>query len=280
MRKRFKKIYIEITNRCNLNCSFCSVNDNIKREMTLEQFEIILKKINDYTDYVYLHVKGEPLTHSRLDGILKLCEKYHKKVNITTNGVLLDKKADILINNRIRQINISLHSENNKSNYLDDILSVVDKMDSYVVFRFWALEGNMNDRFRSMVEKIINYYNLPSCYFDKIINEDNVRINDNVYVNKSGKFVWPDVNNSYYEEFGYCYGLKDQIGILVDGTIVVCCLDSDGKSNLGNIFQDSFDEVIGSEKVKKIVNDFEKGNCYLEICKHCSYKNRFKKNKE
>lgn len=277
MKKRFKKVYIEITNRCNLNCSFCSVNNNIKKEMTLEEFETILKKINDYTDYVYLHVKGEPLIHSKLDGILKLCEKYHKKVNITTNGVLFDKKKDILLNNKIRQINISLHSENNKNNYLEDIFTVVDKINAYIVFRFWALDSNIEDKYRHMIEKIISHYNLPSYYFDKIIKENNIKITNNIYINKSSKFVWPDIYNDYYNDCGYCYGLKDQIGILVDGTITVCCLDSDGKSNLGNIFKDNFDEIIYSEKVKKIITNFENRKCYLEICKHCSYKARFNK---
>lgn len=273
-------MYIEITNRCNLSCSFCSVNNNVKREMSLGQFELILKKINDYTDYLYLHVKGEPLIHSELDGILKLCEKYGKKVNITTNGVLIDKRADVLIDNKIRQLNISLHSENNKVNYLDDILSVVDKMDSYIVFRFWVLEDPMDERFKSMVKRIIEYYKLPYYYFDKIVHEDNIKVTDKVYINKSGKFVWPEIDNDYYDDCGYCHGLKDQIGILVDGTVIVCCLDSNGESNLGNIFEDSFEEIIGSEKALMVVSNFEKRKCYLEICKHCSYKDRFKKNKE
>ena len=73
--KKFKKIYVEITNICNLNCSFCSKDKREKRELSLNEFEIILNKINDYTDYLYLHVKGEPLLHSNLEGILNLCEK-------------------------------------------------------------------------------------------------------------------------------------------------------------------------------------------------------------
>ena len=90
--KKFKKIYIEITNICNLNCSFCSKDNRIKESISLTNIEELLKKINDYTDYVYLHVKGEPLLHPKLKEILDLCEKYHKKVNITTNETLIKEK--------------------------------------------------------------------------------------------------------------------------------------------------------------------------------------------
>ena len=88
MRKTYKKIYIEIINNCNLNCNFCSKVTRPRKFMSKEEFEIILKKIKDYTDYIYLHVKGEPLLHPQLIEMLKLTEKYNLKVNITTNGTI------------------------------------------------------------------------------------------------------------------------------------------------------------------------------------------------
>lgn len=54
---KFKRIYVEITNVCNLSCSFCSLTRSDKREMTPDEFEIVMRKICDYTDYVYFHVK-------------------------------------------------------------------------------------------------------------------------------------------------------------------------------------------------------------------------------
>ena len=115
--KKFKKIYVEITNICNLNCPFCSKDNNKLKEMTKEEFEYILKKINNYTDYLYLHVKGEPLLHSKLNEIIELCDKYHKKVNITTNGTLLKDNLEIM--KKVRQINISLHSLLDKEKLFD-----------------------------------------------------------------------------------------------------------------------------------------------------------------
>ncbi|HEX3077377.1 MAG TPA: radical SAM protein, partial [Lachnospiraceae bacterium] len=109
--KEFKRIYIEITNICNLSCSFCPALSREQHRMTTKEFEHILKEISPYTDYVYLHVKGEPLIHPDIDDILALCDKYHMYANITTNGTLIASRKEILYHAKaLRQVNISLHS--------------------------------------------------------------------------------------------------------------------------------------------------------------------------
>lgn len=280
--KKFKKIYIEITNRCNLNCSFCSVNKKEKKEMNLEEFEHVLKNIDEYTDYIYLHVKGEPLLHTNFFEILKLCKKYKKKVNITTNGSLLQYKTNDIINsNVVRQINISLQSLTT-DNYLIDILDSVKKLldntNVQIVLRFWALENNSFTQLeKEIINKIITYFNLNKDIKNNIINESNVRLLDKLYLNKEEKFIWPDLENDYYEEKGTCYGTRTHLGILSDGTVIPCCLDSDGIVNLGNIFNDSFDDIVNSNKFKNIVTSFQNNKACEELCKHCSFKNKFKK---
>ena len=279
---RFKKVYIEITNICNLNCSFCIKDNRKKKEMSIDEFETVLKKIDKYTDYIYLHVKGEPLIHNKLDEILSLTNKYKKYVNITTNGVLLKNKINILKKyNNIRQINISLHSENDKINYIDDILDAVDELKTiFIVYRFWTLKDNkLDNKMLEYLSKIKEKYNINNELYNEIINGNNLKISNNIYINKDKEFEWPDISNNYYNENGFCYGLKNQIGVLVDGTITICCLDSFGVSNLGNIFNDNIEIIMNSEKVKNIIKGFNNRKVYLDICKHCSYKERFNKNK-
>lgn len=279
---RFKKVYIEITNTCNLNCSFCIKDNRMKKEMSIDEFETVLKKIDKYTDYIYLHVKGEPLIHNKLDEILSLTNKYKKYVNITTNGVLLKNKINILKKyNNIRQINISLHSENNKDNYIDDILDAVDELKTiFIVYRFWTLKDNkLDNKMLEYLSKIKEKYNINNELYNEIINGNNLKIINNIYINKDKEFEWPDISNNYYNENGFCYGLKNQIGVLVDGTITICCLDSFVVSNLGNIFNDDIEIIMNSEKVKNIIKGFNNRKVYLDICKHCSYKERFNKNK-
>lgn len=277
---RFKKIYVEITNKCNLNCSFCIKDNRFKKEMSFKDFEIILQKIDKYTKYIYLHVKGEPLIHSNLDEILNLTKKYNKFVNITTNGVLLKEKINILKKyDNIRQINLSLHSENKKKSYIDDILNCVDELNNvFIVYRFWTLKNNiLDDRMLEYLEKIKLKYNIDESSYKKILEGNNIKIKENVYINKDKEFTWPSLENEYCRENGFCYGLRNQIGILVDGTITICCLDSFGISNLGNIFNDNLEEILKCDRVNKILNNFNERRAFLDICKHCSYKERFDK---
>lgn len=280
--KKFKKIYIEITNICNLSCSFCSIDHRKKETISLEQMEEILRKINDYTDYIYLHVKGEPLLHPELGKILNLCQKYKKQVNITTNGTLLKDKQQELLHPAVRQMNISLHSENEKENYLEEVFQSVDSLkDKIIIYRFWTMDnGNLNKKSTEIVDKIINYYQLSPEIVEKAKKEKHTKIRNNIYIDKANEFVWPRLENDYLSEIGFCYALRDQLAILVDGTVVPCCLDSEGIINLGNIYKQSFEEIINSKRYQEMKQGFCNRKVTEELCKHCSFKNRLVKNQK
>jgi len=280
--KKFKKIYIEITNNCNLSCSFCSVDKRIKETISLENLEKLLININNYTDYVYLHVKGEPLLHPNLKEVLDLCGKYNKKVNITTNGTLLKERENVLTHPIIRQINISLHSENKKENYLQDIFKTVDKLkDKIIIYRFWTMDNySLDEKSTEIVNKINNFYCLSPETVEKIKKEKHIKIKDNLYVDKANEFIWPNLENNYYNETGTCYALKDQLAILVDGTVVPCCLDSDGVINLGNIYKQPLEEIINSKRYQDIKKNFSNRKACEELCKRCSFKDRLLTNKQ
>ena len=146
--KKFRKIYIEITNVCNLKCSFCSEVTKKRRFMTKDEFELILKKINKYTDYIYLHVKGEPLLHKDIIEFINMASKYNIKVNLTTNGTLFPNLAEQLGKlSALHKINFSLHSENNLENYLENIFENIKylKKDTIVIYRLWTLNNNKLD---------------------------------------------------------------------------------------------------------------------------------------
>ena len=87
-------------------------------------------------------------------------------------------------------------------------------------------------------------------------------------------FEWPDLCKSDGSD-GYCHGLKDQIAILVDGTVVPCCLDNNGDINLGNIHTESMEEILNKEKTTKIIEGFKNRVAVEQLCKKCTYKNRF-----
>ena len=266
----YKKIYIEITNDCNLSCSFCIKNKRIKKYMSFNDFKTVLNNIEGYTKYIYLHVLGEPLMHPSINEFINYASKRYK-VNITTNGHLIN---NIINNKNIRQINISLHSFSDKYNisledYINNIFNVVEilKKFTYVSFRLWT-----NNKYSNKIIDMINKkYNVN---FDINNIKNNTTITNNVFISINEEFIWPDKNNGYYNEVGTCYALRNHIGILVDGTIIPCCLDSKGDIKLGNIFKDSLNNIIKNDRYQNMLNGFKNNKKCELLCKKCKYLNR------
>lgn len=258
----YKKVYVEITNNCNLSCSFCPHNKRKNELISLDNFNIILNKLDGYTKYLYLHVLGEPLLHPDINALIdNAALKYY--VNITTNGYLIDH---IKYNKNIRQINISLHSYNDNislDKYMNNILESIDILskNTYISLRFWTNNKYSLD--------MLNYIN---NYFNTNINEiKKCKVKENIFIDTDEEFIWPSLNNNIYNEYGKCYALKDHIGILVDGTIVPCCLDSDGIINLGNIYKDNLDDIINSKRYSDMINGFRNNKKCEELCMHCNF---------
>ena len=277
--KKYKKIYIEITNYCNLNCSFCSPVKKTKKFMTISEFEHILKEVESKTDYIYLHVKGEPLQHPNLIDFLKLAEKYNLKVNLTTNGTLFPILVDKLkVCKALHKINFSLHCEQDNPNYLNELFKSVEKLseETIIIYRLWTLkDGNLDKKSTTIVEKIKMYYKLSPETVNKIIIDKNIKISPRIYVDKDNEFIWPDETNGN-ESTGFCMALKTQIAILCDGTVVPCCLDSNGCIELGNIYNQSLDEIINGDKFKLLKKSFQERKITEKLCLNCTFKNRFK----
>ena len=260
----YKKVYVEITNNCNLNCDFCIKNSRINKFMSKDEFEIILNKLKPYTKYLYLHVLGEPLLHPKINEFINLANNYGYNINITTNGYLIDKIKD---NDNIYMMNISLHSYNDKYNididdYLNNIFDSVDKLldnNTLINLRLWISNNN-----KYIIDCINKRYNTS-------IKEEKCKIKNNLYLDIDKSFIWPDLNNNYYSDKGKCYGLITHFGILVDGTIIPCCLDSKGEINLGNIFDDNLDKVLNSDRCISMITGFRNNKKCEELCKHCKF---------
>lgn len=263
----YKKIYLEITNNCNLNCSFCIKNNRQKKYISINDYQIILEKLKNHTKYLYFHVSGEPLLHPDINELIDL-GSINYFINISTNGYLIKRIKD---NHHIRQINISLHSYDKKykislEEYLNNIVEVINELhdDTYFALRFWT-----NNAYN---KEIINY--LEKVFNTKIEIKNNYKIIDNVYISINKEFIWPDLNNDYYNEFGVCYALKKHIGILVNGDVVPCCLDANGIIKLGNILENNLDDIINSEKYQIMLKGFNDNKKIEELCKKCNFKDR------
>lgn len=285
---KFKKVYIEITNVCNLKCNFCPISKRKPRFMNLEEFDYILGQVEDLTQYIYLHIKGEPLLHSNLGMFLDLAYKKGLKVNLTTNGIFINRNKSMLLSNpSLRQINISLHSiEQNKwlkgqDEYWDNILDFIEAAkgkDLIISLRLWNLTSKADENLlknKFILDKLEERLCLDYKLIGRFNEKRGIKIRDRLYLNEDIEFIWPDLKNDIYEEYGFCWGLRDQVGILVDGTVVPCCLDGEGIINLGNIFKNGLKDILASDRANNIYDNFSNRKVVEELCKRCGYRIKF-----
>ncbi len=292
--KKLKKVYIEIGNICNLSCDFCPVTKRKQEFMDLETFKIILDQVKPHTDYIYFHVKGEPLLHPQIDKLLDISFEKGLKVNITTNGTLIKKVQDkILGKAALRQISFSLHSFDGnhegdgffeeKQAYFQAIFDFIEAAKAtplIISLRLWNLEqdNKLNlekGRNEELLKMIESEFNLDYKIEEKIVPGGGGKLADKVYLNQDHEFKWPDLKEEEDDGLGFCYGLRDQAAILVDGTLVPCCLDGEGVIDLGNIHDRSFTEIISSKRAKAIYDGFSNRQAVEELCRKCGYRKKF-----
>jgi len=277
---KFKKIYIEITNSCNFACSFCFKTERATKFMSPEEFGVVLQNIKPFTNYIYLHVLGEPLLHPKLNELLLLAKQSGIFVNITTNGGLLKRNEEILLAFPPRQINISLHdaqeniAENEWDNYLENVLNFASgaAANTYINMRLWNGGVAESTAFNAFcLSKIADFFDKSTDDFIKNEKDTGLKLADHIFLQTAPRFDWPDGEVQRNGETKTCYALRDQIAILVDGTIVPCCLDADGAMSLGNIFTGNLDNILNEERAQKIRNGFINNTITEEFCKSCGF---------
>lgn len=276
--KRFRKVYLEISNVCNLNCQFCPGTRRKPRVMTEAEFQYLLPRLRPYTDYLYFHLMGEPLCHPQLEAFLSHAEKVGFKVILTTNGTLLQKQQDVLLNSAaVHKINISLHAfeANDLAIPFDDYLNQcfsfgkASSGKKLVVYRLWNQGGadKMND---FILDAMAQAFPKPWT-----VERRGTRLAERTYLEYGDKFDWPDLEAPEGCSQISCYGLRDQIGVLCDGTVVPCCLDHEGDLPLGNLFRQSLEEILDSPRAKAIYEGFRNKTAVEELCRKCGYARRF-----
>ena len=275
---RFNKVYLEISNVCNLKCAFCPGTKRKPHVMTEEEFTSLLPKVRPYSDYLYFHLMGEPLLHPHLERFLELAGNAGFKVILTTNGTLLAKQQELLLRSpALHKVNVSLHAfEANDlavpfSKYLEDCFSFGQAAEGkkLVVYRLWN-NGGQNEMNNQILETMRIHFPSEWVHVRK-----GTRIGDRVFLEYGDKFDWPDLSAANTGDRVFCYGLRDQIGILCDGTVVPCCLDHEGDIALGNLYKESMAQILEKDRAKAIYEGFSGKKAVEELCQRCGYARRF-----
>ena len=285
MIRTIERAYVEIGNICNLKCSFCPGTKRAPRRMSVEEFRCVANNLSGVVKHLYLHVMGEPLLHPELSALLTVAGECGFKISVTTNGTLLEKCREVLMEHSdiIHKISISLHAYEangihlSAKEYLDSVISFAREFsakDKNVVFRLWNLDTaerqGKNSENAEILEKLHTEY--PEEWQKRY---SGYRMSYRTFLELDGIFTWPVESEEVPTDIGRCHGLLRQIAILVDGTVVPCCLDSEGEIALGNIFEKSISDILSSPLAIEIIEGFRTGRMVHPVCKKCSYARRF-----
>lgn len=273
------KAFLEITNACNLQCSFCHGTRRPIRYMTAEEFKRAATEARTFAEYLYFHVMGEPLLHPELSEFLDIAGELGFKVILTTNGTLVGKRRDVLLSSdSLFKVSISLHSyeANAVKMTVDEYLSTcfefcraLAEAGKIAVMRLWNV-GGKDSLNREIIERMHEYFDADGKAVWREIYSG-YKIREKVFLEWGERFDWPDTESEFCGDSHSCYGLRDQIGILSDGTVVPCCLDADGAIALGNIFDRHLDEILAAPRAVALKRSFETRRISERLCQRCGY---------
>lgn len=275
----FARAYVEITNVCNANCGFCHGTKREKRFMSAAEFERVCTALQGHTKYICLHLMGEPLLHPQLAEILDIAAKNGYNTCITTNGFLIPEVGNVLSGERLYKLSVSLHSfEANGGKdlfaYLSAVRSLCDRLSNegtICALRLWN-GGGVNSLNAEILDFLRTGYGEPS----ETKRPGSVKLKERVFLENADVFEWPD-RAADEKNVQFCLGLREQIAVLCDGTVVPCCLDADGVLALGNIFTQPLDEILKTERAISIYDGFSRRMPTEELCRRCGYASRFSK---
>lgn len=279
-----RKAYLEITNVCNLSCSFCPGTRREKGFLTPEQFRTLAEKLRPHTQYLYLHLMGEPLLHPGLEQLLAIAQELDFRVMITTNGTLLPRQGRLLWESpAVRKISISLHSfeGNTPAGTMEDYLAgcitfakQAAGAGKLCALRLWNLDGETTKGANSCNDHILDLLHraFPQPWKE---NRQGQTMAPNTYLEWGEKFDWPDLEGPEVGGSAFCYGLRDHIGVLCDGTVVPCCLDHEGDIPLGSLYEQSLEEILSSPRARAIYEGFSNRRAQEQLCRKCGYIRRF-----
>ncbi len=300
--KRFQKVNIEISNICNLQCSFCPEVRRAQQMMDLDLFTRSIEQVAPLTEMVCFHLMGEPLAHPLFEKFVQICHLHSVPIFLVSNGVLLrEKQSELLLHPAFRQVNFSLHSffdnfpKKDPEAYLSKIFAFIEaallrRPDLYINLRLWNLSSGAAAKARRaqgapnapkehsndlLLKQISDQFGVPMPTDIDPRTQKGFRLLNRLYLHFDSEFTWPDLSLPILGSCGRCLGLKSHFGILVDGTVVPCCLDKEAAIPLGNLQYQELSAILQGDRAQKMLKGFSEGKLLEDLCQRCQYIERF-----
>ena len=296
-----ESVYIEITDSCNLRCSFCPCGTagNAAMPRTFMPTALFEKCIAGAQEIgaknVFFHVLGEPTLHPGFAHYLKKLEQTPLRLTLTTNGTTIERTGrHILDCPAVRQVNFSTHAfaelpretaERHLQNVLDFCrIAAVERPDLYVNLRLWnvgAAEATPWNRY--MLDRIRETFGVEVTPGHFCSRHKSFNISGRIYLHEDTRFEWPKLDESGATSSvttgnypaGTCHALDTHVAILHDGRVVACCLDYSGQITLGNIQENGLAEILEAPLARELREGFAQNELRHPLCRACSYCKRF-----
>lgn len=277
---------VETVLACDLRCPECAIGgdriDSRKRAVhDVETFTRIADKIRPYADYVYLHVWGEPMLNRDIFDIIGIASAF-ARTNISTNGnSLTEEKAERLVASGVSDIIVSIDGY------------------SQAVYEKYRVGGDVRQAFRALMWlqrarlRQRRPVNLMPQYIVFEHNEHEreafARLCRSIGLEPSFKPAYIALGDSSFEPatdprfrlerhataaaqreaMKACRDPREVFTILSDGSVVVCCHDSNAQTTFGNIFEQDVMEIWESARYRAFRRDILSGNAPAFCVDNC-----------
>lgn len=268
------RCYLEITNICNLDCIFCPKTGRKGRSLSLPEYDLLTDRLRGRARFLYFHLMGEPLMHPLLPRFISLAREKGFLPVITTNGTLLHRAGRGVLEARPHKVQISLHAHEGNAlgsprEYMHRVMTFALEAAQggvIVVLRLWN-KGGLDSANGHLLDLAAGY--VPRPWTERY---DGWRMAERIYLEYDHIFEWPEEQGREHPaEEVFCYALRNQIGVLVDGTVVPCCLDHDGTMSLGNLFDSPLEDILSSPRARALYEGFSRHHATESLCRHCGY---------
>jgi len=300
MNKPITYAYLETTNYCNLDCSFCNRMDVIGplKHMSLEDWGKLLDGIKHHPiEEAKLMGMGEPMLHPQFDEVCRIFKETfpNSKLIVATNcqynikeGLEFRRKFQECMK-YIDMLYFSIdgykeHYERDRApakwskllKFLDDF-KTINRYDCDIVVNYVVNAYNVDDI--EKVDKLREENNLGKLRLNiaQIWDENSSITNDMATSGYNPKDLdylrdsWGDnIMGKSKWDFEDCFWVKNGLYTTVEGDVKMCCMNTGAKS-LGNLFDNSIDEIRLTSDYEKIKNGCKTNNP-TSHCKNCSYK--------
>lgn len=259
--------------------------------MSTDMLRKVLSDVVPFGDEFTFHIMGEPTAHPEFAKMVSIAGEFNAPLTLTTNGTLVYRQAiaDALLHPTVRQVNFSLQSWTSNfgyeklGGYLEKVLAFVaraerERPDLYVNLRLWNFGSDEETQLHNahFLGPLSKAFGVPlEGVRPDVRTRKSHKIRNRLYLHFDSRFEWPSRKDPVRSKIGFCYALKNQIGVLADGTVVPCCLDKEGQVPVGNLTTHTFQEVLDSERAVSLKKAFDSYQLTEDLCQKCTYISRF-----